>query len=269
MDIENYYSSKSHEDRVIWEQLREKEVVYSNGRPSVIRKSLYHEYPKRVRHYLSLFPNHFVDPIDLISSESYLDTVLTEFKDLMDSPDINERSILNFIRTKEAYFIIGGILKKYYYFGHHGTFIFPEFRMVPDYLADYLIVGKNSDGYHFVFVELEAPYGTITLKDGSFGETIRKGIRQIDDWEMWQERNFSHLKLLFERYKNGAFTLPPEFTYFDKSRVYYVIVSGRRKNYSDVTYRLRRTYLDQRKLCILHYDNLIDVASEAIGTASH
>ena len=177
--------------------------------------------------------------------------------------------ILNNNRDKKAYFLLGGILKKYYHFGHHAMYIFPEFQMPPNYRTDYLLVGKNSDGYHFIFVELEAPHSNITLKDGTIGETIRKGTNQIDFWEVWLEGNFSHLTLLFEQYKNPTMPLPKEFTSFDKSRIHFVVVAGRRKDFSEMTYRLRRAKLEQQKLNILHYDNLIDGAKEAIGTDTY
>ena len=90
-----------------------------------------------------------------------------------------EREILNFIRDKQAYFIIASILKGFHYrFGHHNAFAFKEFELPPNYLVDYLLVGKNSGGYEFVFIELENATGQITNNDGEFGTTIRKGIKQ-------------------------------------------------------------------------------------------
>jgi hypothetical protein len=175
---------------------------------------------------------------------------------------------LNFIRDDEAFFIIGSLIKNNYTFGHHALFVFPEFKMPPNYQADYLIVGRNSDGHHFVFVELENPSGDITLKDGSYGTTIRKGIKQIDDWEIWLEQNFSHLRLVFEGQQNKSARLPNEFRDFDRTRVHYIVVAGRRSDYNERTYRLRRTHLEQRKLLVVHYDNLIDYSLELMGNAT-
>jgi hypothetical protein len=45
------------------------------------------------------------------------------------------------------------------------------------------LVGKNSSGYEFIFVKLESPYGQIVTKDGDFGNVIRKGIKQVMDWD--------------------------------------------------------------------------------------
>lgn len=260
------FNSISEEDKKIWEELKQKEIVYHDGKPTQIRKSLYREYPKSVRHFLSLFPNNFIDAVDLTQSTGLLKDTLSKFETLLNNLLTTERSIINFIRDNNAYFIIGSILKNNYTFGHHALFLFPEFKMPPNYQVDYLLAGKNSHGHHFVFVELENPYGEITLQDGSYGSTIRKGIKQVEDWEIWLEQNYSNLKLMFEGFQNKNEVLPNEFRDFDKTRVHYVVVAGRRKNYTERTYRLRRNNLEQRKLLVIHYENLIDYALGAIGT---
>lgn len=264
----NDYTTIPDEDRKLWEELQEKEIVYLDGKPTAIKKSLYRDYPKSVRNFCSLFPNNFIDAVDLIRSSAFLKETLTQFETFLNNPNITERGILNFIRDNEAYFIIGSLLKNNYTFGHHALFIFPEFKMPPNYQVDYLLVGRNSDGYHFVFVELENPYGDITLKDGTYGTTIRKGVKQIEDWDIWIEQNFSNLELVFEGLKNKNEVLPKEFRDLDKTRVHYIVVAGRRKDYSDRTYRQRRNNLEQRKLLVVHYDNLIDYANEIIGKST-
>lgn len=265
----NDYSTISAADRIVWEDLRAKEIVYRDGKPTSLRKSLYSDYPKSVRHFISLFPNNFIDAADLTKSSKQLNTTLTQFETLLNNTATTERDLLNFIRVNEAYFIIGSLLKNNYTFGHHGLYVFPEFKMPPNYQSDYLLVGKNSDGYHFVFVELENPYGDITLQDGSYGSTLRKGLKQIEDWEIWIEQNFSNLKLVFEGLQNKNDVLPKEFRDFDKTRVHFVVVAGRRKDYSERTYRQRRNNLEQRKLLVLHYDNLIDYTKATIGTSTY
>jgi hypothetical protein len=258
------------EEKLLWEKLKEQEKVSVNGNASnIIRKSLYRQYPVAVRHNLSLFPNNFIDSVELRNESESLINKLQEFHLLLDNAKITERQILNFIKEKKAYFIIASILKSNYRFGHHSLFIFPEFKLPPNFQVDYLIIGENSDGYHFVFVELENPFGQITLNDGSYGETIRKGIKQIDDWEIWIEENFSHLRLVFDQALSKNSKLPKEFTVFDKTRMHYVVLAGRRKDYNDKTYRLQRSNLEQRKLQVFHYDNLIDFASESIGSHSY
>jgi hypothetical protein len=264
------FNTITDEENLLWTELKELEKVVVNGKPSdLIRKSLYSKYPVAVRHFLSLFPNNLLDSVELRSESESLKKKLQDFNILLDNTQTTERQILNFIKNEKAYFLIGAILKSNYRFGHHSLFIFPEFKLPPNFQVDYLIIGKNSDGHHFVFVELENPYRQITISDGSYGETIRKGIKQIDDWEMWLEENFSHLRLVFEQALRKTEKLPKEFTVFDKTRMHYVIVAGRRTDFNDKTYRLQRSNLEQRKLQVFHYDNLVDFATETIGTHSY
>ncbi len=263
------YRTVTTEDRMIWEKLKKDETVYNNDRPSIIRKSRYRDYPKAVRHYLSLFPNNFLDVIDLMNSRKLLNNILNKFDTLIDDISKNERDIQKFIKDNRAWFIIASILKNNYPFGNHAIFIFPEFQLPPDYKVDYLLVGKNSDGYHFVFVELEAPYGRITCNNGSYGNSLRKGITQIDNWECWIEQNFSSLKLVFQGLTNKDIVLPNEFRDFDKTRVHYLVIAGRRTDFNERTYRKKRLDLEQRKLLIIHYDNLIDFAREYITPHSY
>lgn len=262
------YSTISDADRTLWEELKDKEIVYHDGKPTSIRRPIYNNYPKSVRHFISLFPNNFIDAVDLTKSSEQLKITLTNFETLLNSIDTTERDILNFIRDNEAFFIVGSLLKNYP-FGHHASFMFPEFKMPPNYQADYLLVGENSDGHHFVFVELENPNDNITLQDGTYGNTIRKGVKQVEDWEFWLEQNFSNLKLVFEGLQNKSNILPKEFRDFDKTRIHYVVIAGRRSHYSERTYRQRRSNLEQRKLLVIHYDNLIDYANEIIGTPTY
>lgn len=268
-DANRNYNTITTEEKKLWDELKDREVVFINGKPSALRKSLYNEYPKAVRHFLSLFPNHFLDRADLISEMISLQCSIEEFEVLLERPSTTEREILNFIKNKNAYFIIASILKKGYMFGHHSLFVIPEFQLTINHKPDFVIIGQNSDGYHFVFVELEGPSGSITKQDGSYGETIRKGISQIDDWEIWLERNFSHLKPVFDGKKKPLERLPDEFFEFDKTRMHYVVIAGKRIDYTEHTRRLNRKNLDERKLSILHYDNLIDLAKEVLSTKSY
>jgi hypothetical protein len=257
----------SDENRQLWEQLKEREIVH--GSP-IIRRSLYEEYPKSVRHHLSLFPNNLLDRVDLPKSKKQLIEILADFaKLLINNTNTTERNILNFIKENKAYFIIGSILTNNYSFGHHRLFIFPEFLLAPNYVVDYLLVGENSNGYHFVFVELENPHQYITCQDGSYGTTIRKGLNQIADWKTWLEANFHHLRLVFEKHQNQTKTLPKEFSVFDETRIHFVVVAGRRLDYNDKTYRLRRENLQNEKINVIHYDNLLDYSNKTVETSTY
>jgi hypothetical protein len=225
------------------------------------------KFPKAAQHYKSLFPNNYLDPRELKRLRK-LKRIRDDFEKLVSKKSTTERQILNFIKKREAYFIIGSILE-HYFFGHHATYLFREFEIPPNYKADFLIIGKSSMGHEFIFVELENPYLNITTGDGSFGKTIRKGYKQVEDWDKLLESNFSSLRLVFDKYKGGPkVELPREFIDYDKTRVHYVIVAGRRKDFNERTYRNRRKGKGNNVL-VLHYDNLIDSGSRIIGNDTY
>ena len=250
-----------------WKILKKKEVIKSTGKVN-IRKPMFRKYPKAVRHYLSLLPNNYLDIEDL-KKEVVLKDLVSNFHNLLDNESVIESDIVKFIKDNNAYFIIGSILKSNYNFGHHDTFIIPEFMLGNSYKADYLLIGKNSGGYEFVFVELENPYGKITLKDGNLGDTFRKGIKQIIDWDEWLEANYTSLRETFIKYKHPNMQLPDEFLILDKSRIHYLVIAGRRHDFNEKTYREKRRYKDTQKITLLHYDNLYDSAKDVIGKPTY
>lgn len=138
-------------------------------------------YPKAVRMCKSLFPNNYLDVAELRDAK-YLKAANEEFYSLLSDKTCTERRILNFIRDKKYYHIIGSIIWGLSInIGNHGAYLFPEFQLGNLYKADYLLMGKNSGGYEFIFIELESPYGNITLKDGQLGAEFRDGISQLED----------------------------------------------------------------------------------------
>lgn len=253
------------EDRT-WRDLKNKEVVGSIGR-FTIKHSQHHQYSKAARHFDSYFPNHYLDIFELDEKER-LSTQLHEFSTLLNSDGVKEREILYFINSKYAYFLIASILTNYR-FGHHGAYLFPEFQIGNSYKADYLIVGKGSGGWEFVFVELEAPNGKITRQNGDLGEAFQKGLIQIGNWDAWLDAYYSSLSETFRKHMKKGNSLPDEFTIMDKSRLHFVVVAGRRDNFKEKTYRIQRKKLYDERVLILHYDNLVDYAQNVIGKRTY
>lgn len=248
-----------------WESVKQREKLRIGN--TEFKKSLYHDYPKAVRHYLSLFPNNHLDTM-LLREEIKLKKLIDEFSKLLDNPSNGEREILNFIKDMNAYFIVGSILSSYN-FGHHNAFVFPEFPLGTLYRVDYLAIGRGSGGYEFVFIEFENSYGRIVKNNGEFGAIIRKGISQVSDWDDWIEENFQNMSELLSNLKNPRDDLPKEFYKLDKSRIHYAVVAGRRHNYTEKTYRLRRKERKNKKITLLHYDNLVDYSTNLIGKSTY
>ncbi|GJL55262.1 MAG: hypothetical protein NPIRA02_23940 [Nitrospirales bacterium] len=245
---------------------REQGAVSSKSSPGLkVCQSLWN-CSKAIRHHLSLFPNHYLDIEDLKDNQSLIKQ-LENFQNLLASTDVTEQSITNFIRQNRAYFIIGSLLKQNFNFGHHDAYLFPEFQLGNSYKADYLLVGKNSGGWEFVFVELEAPIGKITLSDGNLGSSFRKGLAQIETWHTWLQAHYPHLKETFDKCKRRDADLPNEFLCLDISRHHFVVIAGKRKDFTPDTYLVRRRHQQSSKdIRILHYDNLLDASQALIGS---
>lgn len=119
------------------------------------------------------------------------------------------------------------------------------------------------------FVELESPYGNITLKDGQLGAEFRDGISQLEDWKRWLPANYSSFGEIMRKYKNSAFDLPEEFYVLDMSRFHYVVVAGRRTDFRDKTYIIKRERKKADDIDIIHYDNLFDFSNNLIGKQTY
>lgn len=237
---------------------------YHSRSGGIHSSGLIYEYPDKIRYCTELFPGNYLDEL-ILGRKAELNELCSDFLYLLDKHLTSEREILNFIKERRAYHLIGSIQKAYYRFGHHGTFVFPEFKLGTSYQVDYLIIGKSSDGYSFVFVELESPYGKITIGNGDEGEVIRKGLNQIYDWDRWIDGNFNSIAEVFEKYKHPHINLPPEFYKLDKTRINYVIVAGRRSDFNEKLRWKRRKLWENKNIVLMHYDNLYDCAIDAIG----
>lgn len=253
---ERDYTVLTSAERSEYDQILEKEKVSKLGELD-IRVNLFREYPKAARHFMSLFPNNYLDIVDLDKSEE-IKSVVNQFLTKLDNGSItDERDITKFVKEVKAYYVIGSIFN-YYDFGHHEAFIFPEFQLSSTFKVDYLLIGRNSDGYSFIFVELEHPIKQITLTDGELGNAFRKGIKQAKDWKNWLYGNFSTFTSTMKKYKHPDKQLPDEFYTLDPTRCNYVVVAGRREDLNDTTRRIRREHLEEQKIRLLHYDNIRD-----------
>jgi hypothetical protein len=211
--------------------------------------------PKTLRYYETLFPNNYLDIFELKELGTELNSRLEEFRDLLESEDIRESDILRFIRNPDSksYFIIASLLRRYD-FGHHAAFLFREFQLGNSYKADFMIIGQSSNGYEFVFVEIESPKGRITMGDDYLGECFRKGLNQIDDWKTWLDANFSSLKETFNKAKKLGQALPDEFVSMNSNRIHSVVIAGRRSDFTSKIYDLRMRYKRDSHCQLLHYE---------------
>lgn len=252
----NYLLKPMPEEIQQYEEIRAQEIA-QNGRKHG-RINLYSQYPEAVRHYQSLFPNNHMDLIDTKNNPDF-ETLNQGFLDLLNVPTVHEQLILNYIKDNKAFYIPMAILNAGgFMIGNHESYLFPEFSLGQSYRADYLLVGKNSGGYQFVFVEFENPNQNIVLQDGTLGLTFRKGIDQVKSWSRWLEGHYSALQEFWQM--NTLQSLPSEFITYKSIAMHFVVVAGRRDNFKAETYDLREEYKREQHIVLLHYDNLYEAA---------
>ncbi len=252
----NYMLEPTPEEIQQYEEVRMRENP-QNGREHG-RINLYSQYPEAVRHHRSLFPNNHMDLIDTKNNLNF-EAINQEFYDLLNTPSVHEQLILNYIKDNRAFYIPMAILNAGgFMIGNHESYLFPEFSLGQSYRADYLLVGKNSGGYEFVFVEFENPNKNIVLQDGTLGMTFRKGIDQVKKWSRWLEGHYSALQEFWQM--NTLKPLPNEFISYKSAAMHFVVVAGRRDDFKTETYNLRKEYRREQHITLLHYDNLYEAA---------
>jgi len=260
MLYERDYRVLTTNEKSVWEKVEIEYKKAQNGSRLPNKEALikyYKELPNAVRYHKQLFPNNYLIISELFAKER-LNNIHKKILETLDNKSCSERGILNFIKEHKAYQLIASIFDGFR-FGHHCAFLFREFELPPNYVADFLLVGAGSGGYEFIFVEFENPYGQIVSREGEFGSIIRKGLKQVRDWDDWIEKNYHLLRLVFEKHIGPNKQLPKEFLELEKSRIHYVVVAGRRSDFRDKTYRLRRKLLKDEDILLLHYDNLLKI----------
>jgi len=261
------YTKLNGKEKSEWLNIQQRERRDRDSLPRLKVAWSIHDYSKAIRHFWHLFPNNYLDTAELKKTRM-LERKVERFRSLLASPRLTERRILRLIREERAHFIVGSILKNFD-FGHHEAYLFPEFPLGTSHKPDYLLVGKSSGGYEFVFVELEAPAKNITIRGGDFGKAFRNGRSQVADWDRWLNAHYQTLSEIFCRFKRSDMNLPAEFTHFDQSRVHFVVVAGRRGDFKEKTYRMRRSGRQKGGPLVLHYDNLLDSAEGIIGKRTY
>lgn len=267
------YSNLSLEDKAVLDEYLALSKKNGSRLPNTMSREIMQKkldiirrYPF-IENYQSIFPNKYLSSINIASSKATYIHKIQKFQSLINKTSTTERDILNFIKQEDAYFLIGSVLKLTD-FGHHDRYVFQELPLPPNHQADFLIIGKNSHGFHFIFFELENPYGNIITKEGEFGLTIRKGISQIGDWQSWIEKGMNAFKDVILKSKTNNYDLPKEFYEYDSSRFHYVVIAGRRNDYNEKAQRLVRKSLNNG-IRILHYDKIIELSEELIKSSNY
>lgn len=161
-----------------------------------------------------------------------------------------ENDIQHYIKENKKWFIPASIFKDYD-FGHHEAYISVEQPLGAEYRADYMLLGRNSIGYHIVLVEFENVNVDFRLQKSNMEtEAVRKGMAQINDWKRWMDSN-RHYFLQSCGLSNIEGNIPTW-------GITYCLVVGRRKRMDDVSNEMRGQIQYERGIHIITYDRLID-----------
>lgn len=203
---------------------------------------------KFLNHHFSLFPNNYLYKRDLYKLN--LEQEAKKFLGKLNSAK-NETEIQNYIKNNEKWFIPASLFKDYN-FGHHDAYLFPEIALGEKYRADYMLLGKNSDGYSIVFIEFEDVNVDYILKTTvAESVNVRKGLTQVKDWKRWMDDNREYF-LRSVKISDYGIKIPT-------SRIYYCLVVSRREKMTLEARELRSQEIyDNSNLKIVSYDRLVD-----------
>lgn len=162
-----------------------------------------------------------------------------------------ENDIQRYIKGNKKWFIPASLFE-IYDFGHHEAYIVPEQMLGSKYRADYMLLGRNSQGYHIILVEFEDVNVNYKIKTSNTeSESVRKGLTQIRDWRRWMDDNRSYFirSCGLERICRNI----PSWG------INYCLVVGRRSRMDDIANQMRgQSQYDVPGLKIVSYDRLVD-----------
>ena len=162
-----------------------------------------------------------------------------------------ESDVQHYIKDSRKWFIPASLFEDYD-FGHHEAFVIPEQRLGAEYRVDYMLVGKNSSGYHIILVEFEDVNVDYKNHGSNMESTpVRKGIVQIRDWKRWMDSN----RVYFME-STGLSSIAGNIPTWG---IHYCLVVSRRHRMNELSNQMRgQTEYEMPALHIVSYDRLVD-----------
>jgi len=172
------------------------------------------------------------------------------FRVLLDSAP-NEQTLQAYIKQGERWFIPYTIQNESQFKLNSMQYLYEELPLQEKYVADYALLGENSDGYHLILVEFESPAEEQFLLKNSDGEieVVRNGFIQIADWQRWLDYN--RLSFL------DSIGLIDKGIKIPSDRTHYCLVVSRRSFEERVQAKKSQLQAD-KNLTIMSYDRLAD-----------
>jgi hypothetical protein len=204
-------------------------------------RELFRKY-RAIRHLESRYPSNLLDvfslPTDAKADIDEYESLLMESKE--------EKPLQDFFNIK-PYFIASLLCETN--FGHHATYAFSQFQIANKYRPDFVLAGKSSQGYGWVFIELQSPNCNLMLKNGMVAQQPREGLHQIKLWQEWFRKHLGYAKS-----SDGL-----DMEGLNEARMLYYLVVGSRDKYNEEANDWRdREMATDKSLRIISYDRLIN-----------
>lgn len=136
----------------------------------------------------------------------------------------------------------------------HGSprFVLSRQRLGAELISDFVLGVHDSDGYSWLAVELESPRLSLFTKSGDPRAQLSHGIRQIQDWRAWLQRNQNYASRPRTQSGLGLTDIT--------AGVPGLVLMGRRALLDSGTNDRRRQMASDLKIQIHTYDHLVEAA---------
>jgi hypothetical protein len=138
--------------------------------------------------------------------------------------------------------------------GGQGRWVIPKKKLGSRYEIDFLVADKDSQGFHWMAIELESPFSKTYKKNGDPTKELSHAMQQIRNWRAWIRDNQAHAQNPV--IKNGL-----ELPDITSDGLPGLIIIGRRDTENE-KYRFKRRDLGNEANMKIHsYDWLLEQAS--------
>ncbi|MCB0910005.1 MAG: DUF4263 domain-containing protein [Propionibacteriaceae bacterium] len=76
--------------------------------------------------------------------------------------------------------------------GSWARYVIPKKKLGSEYVTDFLVLGVDSAGLHWVAVEIEGAHHRVLNKDRTLAKQTRHAVQQIQDWRRWLTTNVAY-----------------------------------------------------------------------------
>ena len=126
-------------------------------------------------------------------------------------------------------------------------YVIPRPNLAGKYVPDFLLADVDSSGIRWILLELETTGTGLALRsENDFDKTVRKGIRQIEDWRLWLKNNLAHAR---ECRANGGAGFPDI-----EPNSEGLVLAGRRDLQTPAARQIRRPFEEQKRIHVHSYD---------------